>query len=171
MISTRCPYCGEYNNNNFTFKISSNYRDIVCKKCELKYKVDFSVQDSVYTYEEELKKVLPQDEIDIIKKVITKYLGHSGKGGYENSRKIKINSEFAERISNYDNALVISLAGTAEYYGEEYRTVRFYITPDNVRAEVTSLSTWAQRSWFNGKTLEEKVDNYIQQALVKWETI
>ena len=31
-------------------------KDVVCKKCGLKYQVSFYVQDSVYTYDEELKK-------------------------------------------------------------------------------------------------------------------
>ena len=171
MISTRCPYCDNRNNNNFTFKKYSNTRDIICSKCGLNYKASFTVYDTIYTYEEELKKVLPQDKIDTVKRVITKYLGYSGKGGYENSENITLNREFNERISNYDNALVISLKGTATYYSDEYRTVRFYITHDSVRAEVTSEYTWAQKYWFVGETLEEKVDNYIQQALVKWKTI
>ena len=171
MFSTRCPYCGKYNKNNFTFKKCSNYRDIVCNECGSKYKVSFYVQDTVYTYDEELKKVLPQDKIEIIKNVIGKYLNYKGKGGYENSRTILISSEIKEYMSSSDNAIVISLTGKAEYYGNEFRIVRFYVTYNNVRAEVTSEFTWNQRSWFVGETLEEKVDNYIQQALIKWETI
>ena len=171
MISTKCPYCDNRNNNNFTFKKYSNTRDIICSKCGLKYKTSFTISDTIYTYEEELKKVLPQDKIDVVKKVISKYLDYRGKGGYENTRNITLDREFKEHISNYDNALVISLHGEATYYSSEYRTVRFYITHDSVRAEVTSAYTWAQRYWFVGETLEEKVDNYIQQALVKWKII
>ena len=103
--------------------------------------------------------------------VISKYLDYSGKGGYDNSENIVLSNEFKEHISNYDKALVISLRGTATYYSNEYRVVRFYITHDNVRPEVTSQFTWQQKYWFVGETLEEKVDNYIQQALVKWKII
>jgi transcription elongation factor Elf1 len=171
MIKTKCPYCGEYNSNNFTFKISSNKRDVICKKCSLIYKVSFRVEDSVYTYEEELKKVLPQEKIDTIKNVISKYFNYQGKGGYQNSRTITLSSDLAEYISNSDNALVISFMGRATYYGNEYRKVRFYVTANDVWAEVTSMYNWRQSHWFKGETLDEQVDSYIQHALVKWETI
>ena len=82
MIRTKCPYCGNYDENDFTFKETSSSQDIICKKCGLKYKANFYVQDTIYTYEEEQKK--PQDKIDTIKKVISKYFNYSGKGGYEN---------------------------------------------------------------------------------------
>ena len=171
MIPTICPYCNNRNNNDFTFKVSSNYRDVVCNKCGLKYKVTFYVQDTVYTIEDELKKVLPQDKIDTIKKVVSKYLNYCGKGGYENRRNIKLAKNFNEHISNYDNALVISLQGEGTHYGTEYRTVRFYITHDAVRPEVVAQYTWRQKYWFRGENLEECVDNYVQKALVKWKTI
>lgn len=171
MIRTRCPYCGNYDENNFVFNETSSKRDVVCSKCSLKYQVSFYVQDIVYTYDDELKKVLPQDKIDIIKKVISKYFGYSGKGGYENSRHITLDKELSESISNYDNALIITFSGKARYFQSEYRTVRFYITHNDVRPEITSQYTWEQNYWFKGETLEEKVDNYIKEALVKWETI
>ena len=171
MIRTICPYCGNYDKNDFTFNETSTKKDVVCKKCGLKYQVSFYVQDSVYTYDEELKKVLPQDKIDTIKKVISKYLNYQGKGGYESSRIIMLDKEFEEHISSYDKALIISFSGKARYYENEYRTVRFYITYDSVIPEVTSQYTWTQKYWFKGNTLEEQVDNYIKEALVKWQTI
>lgn len=171
MIRTRCPYCGNYDDNNFVFKKSSSQRDVVCSKCSLKYQVSFYVQDNVYTYDDELKKVLPQDKIDTIKKVISKYLNYQGKGGYESSQTITLDKEFEERISSHDKALIISFSGKSHYYKNEYRTVRFYITYDSVSPEVTSQYTWRQKYWFRGNTLEEQVDNYIKEALVKWETI
>jgi transcription elongation factor Elf1 len=171
MFYTNCPYCNNYNKHNFTFRYVSNSRDITCEKCGLTYNADFRVQSQTSSYDEELKKVLRQDFIDTVKKVITKYLGYEGKGGYENTRNITLDNKWEERISNYDNALVISFSGRARYYGTDYRTVRFFITYDSIWPQVTSEYKWVQSHWFVGATLEEKVDNYIQKCLIKWETI
>lgn len=49
---------------------------------------------------EELKKVIPKDKIEMVKNICSKYLNYRGKGGYENSRDITINSDIEERIIN-----------------------------------------------------------------------
>ena len=114
-----CPYCNEYNEYNFKIcKQYSNYRKVKCDKCNLEFEISVYCEVSCRAYSEELKKVRPKDKIEMVKNICSKYLKYSGKGGYENSRNITINSVIEERIINWnnENCYCISLGGIATYY-------------------------------------------------------
>lgn len=172
MINSKCPYCGEYNNNNFKItKHYSNSRNVACHKCNGKYNIGVSLMVDETSVKGELEKVLPQDKIETIRNVIKKYLGYQGMGGYENRSKITIDKEYYEGIDYSDNCYSFTLHAKENRYGDEFRYVWFEVTHNDVRFGVHSHFDWKQRSWFHGDTLEEKVTNYIENALVKFKTI
>lgn len=170
-----CPYCYEYNEYNFKIcKEYSNVRKVKCNKCNLQFEVNIYCQVSCIANREELKKVIPKDKIEMVKNICSKYLNYNGQGGYDNIRRITINSNIEERIinSNDENCYCISLSGKARYYSDEYRTVAFYIYPDGkILQECYSLYRHTLNCWFVGNTIEEKIENYIQKVLIKWKTI
>ena len=174
-FSIKCPYCDKYSEYNFKIcKQYSNYRKVKCDKCNLQFEINAYCEVSCSADSEELKKVIPKDKIEMVKNICSKYLEYSGKGGYENSQDITINSVIEESIINWDNenCYCISLGGTATYYGIECRSVNFYIYPSGkIEQECTSAYNWKQNCWFKGNTIEEKIDNYIQNVLIKWKTI
>ncbi len=172
-FSLTCPYCNNYFSEDFRIcKQYGNYRDAICDKCGGKFQVAIHIDMKSISYEEELAKVLPQDVIQMVRNICDKYINYTGKGGYEKSRTIIISEKIEESIRPYDNCYHIALSGKAKYYDFEYRTVFFDIFPDgHIDYCVGSMNVYHQRYWWKGETLEEKVDNYIQQALVKWETI
>lgn len=171
----KCPYCDEYNEYNFKIcKQYSNYRKVKCDKCNLQFEISVNCKISCSADSEELKKVIPKDKVEMVKNICSKYLKYSGKGGYENSRDIKINSNIEEKIINWnnENCYCISLGGRANYYESEFRSVCFYIYPSGkIEQECMSTYNWKQNYWFKGDTIEEKIDNYIQNVLIKWKTI
>lgn len=168
-----CPYCDNYFSKDFRIcKQYGNYRDVICDNCGGKFQASIYVEIKSTSYEDELEKVLPQDIIKIVRDVCSKYLNYTGKGGYENSRTITINDKIEEMIRPYDNCYHITLGGKAKYYENEYRTVFFDIFPDgHIDYRVGAMYVWHQKYWWQGNTIEEKINNYIQHALIKWETI
>ena len=47
--------------------------------------------------------LIPKDKVEMVKNICSKYLKYRGKGGYENSRDITINSDIGEKIINWNN--------------------------------------------------------------------
>lgn len=172
-FNLQCPYCNNYFHKSFRIcKQYDNCRNVICDKCGGKFKAILNISIETTSYEDELVRVLPQDVIQIVRDICTKYINYTGKGGYENTRTITINDVVREIIDTTNNCYTIMLGGRAKFYESEYRTIFFNIFPDgHIDYYVSSIHIWKQKYWWHGETIEERIENYIQHTLIKWETI
>lgn len=172
MITSSCPYCNEYNKSSFKVSNDSEIKKVKCSKCNNNYNVDIHLNKNSISDVRVLESIIPKNVIEMVESEIKAITGYKGKGGYENSRHIEIESLYEKEYSSHHNAFVITIYGKATYYQPEFRYVEFRINYNgDIDYKVYSEYSWRQSSWFVGETLQEKVRNYLNNALVKWEII